>query len=563
MFTNKILIDHFNPHMENLIREKENILNEIVKLKNLYDDYKNSEFEINKNLENLNKQYLVTIEKYESIKTILKQKKKSFEDLKLKIKYYKQTKYEEVKQIYEKQYENLLLKINSIKINYNMQIFESFAQFLEISRDIKFRNLKNFFTIYFNDIKNHLKNKLIKDLSHQNQIHRIILKLKFIIKYEEYFKEKIIYECLNKYINIRYEYHFLSNKETNRLDKADWIFAWLQNKIDETYKIIKVYNSLKKVEEFEKINFLMIEDVIKNVNLLIYKKIEEIQSIDSTQKREISINFNYHLMIYINYINTEYNIQIYNKFLDFKNEIICQEKKLFIEKLKNIHLENFKVWFDSYEEIFKECINLNKKKLAINGNIILKYIIDYNMVFINNMRYINRDEIEVLIFLFNKFENLKEFCVIENVKFRDYSECKINDFFNDDFIFEITKFNLANFKLIKSLFENDIKNILNIKYYFVNDVAIILDEYKTCLGFSKLKSLASKMIDNYFLNDILLKNILNKDEFLNLMSIFRELKNNFEIKEWKSRECLKCIKGFYEGKKIKNEYYNLIRKMYN
>ncbi|KAK6090592.1 hypothetical protein P3W45_000315 [Vairimorpha bombi] len=473
--------------------------------------------------------------------------------------------------------------INNVQCKYNLQIFDSFGKYNEILNGIEgFPNLKSQLKIFLTNKKEDLKNLIMSDIVDNKEIHKIIYLLKFVRQYEIFFNEELLYTCLNNFINKRYEYHFLTDKETNRLDKAEWIFNYLEKKIDETYKFIEIYENISNKDSENSIKNtnkalkgLKMKKILKNVVKLINKKIVEIGEIESKQKRDILINFNYFLSVFIIKINKKYEINLDESFKDFKDELIEQEKDQIILKLQNIHKQNYKEWFIYYEELLKECLNLNRKHLKINIEFPVDNLLEYNLIFIDSMRYINRKEIQVLLLLFNKFEDFKEYLVFlfEETKQEDtalevvngsntkieYGEESIH---GDNILMKISRFNLENFKLIKTLFENDIQNVLNLKFYFVSDLYNILEEYKCCKGFSKLKKMASEMIDNYLTDSILLSRKLDKTEYLDLLSLFRKLKALFDIKHWESREVMKCIKGIFEKKKVENKYTKEICKMY-
>jgi hypothetical protein len=569
--------------MEKLIKQKENIERELESSKEEYSKFLFEEQEAKYKIEELKKRLINLKNNYNSIKETLKQKKDIFIQLKSKIRKYKEHKNNEILEIYRTKYNKIILSINNVQCKYNLQIFDSFGKYNEILNGIEgFPNLKSQLKIFLTNKKEDLKNLIMSDIVDNKEIHKIIYLLKFVRQYEIFFNEELLYTCLNNFINKRYEYHFLTDKETNRLDKAEWIFNYLEKKIDETYKFIEIYENISNKDSENSIKNtnkalkgLKMKKILKNVVKLINKKIVEIGEIESKQKRDILINFNYFLSVFIIKINKKYEINLDESFKDFKDELIEQEKDQIILKLQNIHKQNYKEWFIYYEELLKECLNLNRKHLKINIEFPVDNLLEYNLIFIDSMRYINRKEIQVLLLLFNKFEDFKEYLVFlfEETKQEDtalevvngsntkieYGEESIH---GDNILMKISRFNLENFKLIKTLFENDIQNVLNLKFYFVSDLYNILEEYKCCKGFSKLKKMASEMIDNYLTDSILLSRKLDKTEYLDLLSLFRKLKALFDIKHWESREVMKCIKGIFEKKKVENKYTKEICKMY-
>jgi hypothetical protein len=569
--------------MEKLIKQKENIERELESSKEEYSKFLFEEQEAKYKIEELKKRLINLKNNYNSIKETLKQKKDIFIQLKSKIRKYKEHKNNEILEIYRTKYNKIILSINNVQCKYNLQIFDSFGKYNEILNGIEgFPNLKSQLKIFLTNKKEDLKNLIMSDIVDNKEIHKIIYLLKFVRQYEIFFNEELLYTCLNNFINKRYEYHFLTDKETNRLDKAEWIFNYLEKKIDETYKFIEIYENISNKDSENSIKNtnkalkgLKMKKILKNVVKLINKKIVEIGEIESKQKRDILINFNYFLSVFIIKINKKYEINLDESFKDFKDELIEQEKDQIILKLQNIHKQNYKEWFIYYEELLKECLNLNRKHLKINIEFPVDNLLEYNLIFIDSMRYINRKEIQVLLLLFNKFEDFKEYLVFlfEETKQEDtalevvngsntkieYGEESIH---GDNILMKISRFNLENFKLIKTLFENDIQNVLNLKFYFVSDLYNILEEYKCCKGFSKLKKMASEMIDNHLTDSILLSRKLDKTEYLDLLSLFRKLKALFDIKHWESREVMKCIKGIFEKKKVENKYTKEICKMY-
>lgn len=546
--------------MENLAKQKEQIERELKEYKENYNTLINIENEAKERLEALkcNKYYLS--DQYEALKEKLKQKKALFVKLKSLIKEYKQHKYKDIEEIYKTKYNNIIENINSLHWNFNLQIFSSFESLNGLLKEAEsFKNLKNEIKLLQHRKNEHLKALLIEEISKTRDIHNMIYLIKFVQKYEIFFNEKLFLTCTKKFISQRYKYHFLSDSETNRLDKAEWIFNFLDKKLKEVCKFLTIYNtSENKVEPVEYQDFL--ENIIKTIIKLINKRIKEIEEIDSKQKRNLILNFNYFLSLFINKIAKEYNVNLETYFSSFENEIVNQEKKNILFKVQDIHKHDYTSWFSEYEEVFKEILDLNKKQVKVDVNFFIDHILDFNLVFIDSMRYINRKEIHVLLYIFNMFETFKETVQFLLEEFYQENGIDTEDKI-DEILIKISKFNLENFKLIKTLFENDINNIINLKFYFINDLYKIFEDYKICKGFNKLKDLASNMIDKYLFNTLAHKP-LDRQEYSNYLNLFKKLKEYFDVKKWDSRECMKCIKGIFENKNVDNKFSKFIRDLY-
>ncbi|WUR04048.1 conserved oligomeric Golgi complex subunit 6 [Vairimorpha necatrix] len=612
--------------MEKLIKQKEKLENDLNLTKQKHDLLIKDYQQISTDLTHLRTTKLSLLQKFEDAKQILKQKKTLFVSLKKNIKDYKLHKQHEIREIYKNKFENLLLRINEIKWKYNLQIFKSFDKIKEIENEAEiFKNLKIEINYFYKNQFSNLKKYLVFEIVKNKELHDMIYKIKFVKEFEEYFKIELFLECMNEYINKRYEYHFASDSETNRLDKAEWVFNFLEKKIKEIHKFIGIYekyntnniNSTNNYDTINNINNTNIYDkqiykqqdnnnstnninstnindtnnqdkqiykqqdnidtndtnayfisICKNVVNLIKSRINDIENIDSYQKRNLLINFNFFLSLFTRNIFLDFSLDLNSHFSDFRSDLLHSERSEINQKLQEIHKLNFKEWFPKYEDLIKENLDLIKKFLPLDVEYVVDNILDFHVVFIDSMRYLNRKEIHVLVYLFNMFEEFKEniqylledyiYNINENDKYNDnvLDEEKV-----DNILLKITKFNLENFKLIKTLFENDINNIINLKFYFINDLYLIFGDYKKCKGFSKLRHLSAEMIDQHILS-ILTTKKLDQSEYTEYISLYRKLKDIFDIKEWDSRECMKCIKGIFENKTVKNKYTEEINRIY-
>lgn len=440
--------------------------------------------------------------------------------------------------------------------------------------DILYKKLKELHDNRSYEIIQYLKNNIEINEKEIEKMHILSHFISLSIEFEDFFKTNFFQDFIFQRVYQGFEYHFLEERKTNRLDKPEWFLEYIIEKIIFEKKKIQLYSTMKK--ENVLYNFVL------KINELVDIKINEYFKIKSSQKRSLLIHLANEIQKYQFEIKNKLGVDL--RFNNLINFIIQEEKNLINEKMELIHLENYKKWFDEYKGMIRETFlifvplhELNKDLFIIIIQHVLDNIFIYNELFITQMRYINREEVQLLCLIFSELEILKKFVSEQEHEFILNLNIELNE--NNIDITKISKFNNDNLKLIKEISKSDIerslkklrnfiyisdKNVVNILIEIHN----IVNEYKENLSecFFLVEKHLAELCDNYILNEIILKVQFDGEEYIRFNEFLRKIKDYFKTyKTWKSDTGSKCVKDIFEGRKPETEnesLFNLIYKNY-
>lgn len=581
--------------MEKLIRRKQKIEQELEYYKEKNREVALKEIELSERLESHKLELEKEAKTFENLSIKLKSCKSLFISLKKEIKKYKEVKITEVRAIYLDKYREYLKEISELDFRFSYNIFSVFELADKLYNKFEFENLKVAFRKYLDDKKSATRERILQSISiklkDKKKIHEVLFYLRFLVKYELYFQESVMIDFLYDTVFQEFEYHFLSNKETNRLDKPDWIFDFLMNKLMEYKKLYSSYEEIYIVERMSHNNEAIcrpsFEDFVLRLKNLINLKINELETHQSSQKRLLILNFGVYLIKYIEQVKSNFNIMV--EFRTFSKFIDKIQLDHVIESLDSIHEKKYNEWFPMYEDLTRELMLYIYKFKSISGYLkmgnLVDSILEYNSIFIDSMRYIKREEIKALCYLYTKFEAYKGFLIdteneliIEKTTNRQKSDDDIKNSFIDEeemieLLDKITKFNSENLKLIKNLIENDISTLLytlkRFKYSaettsrnFIIELSKILEDYKGCKAYRNLHKFTGSLTDKFILEEILLSFKFDKEEFLDFNFFFNKLKQFYNTETWESQEALNCIKDLLEEREGEGPLFSMISKLY-
>ncbi|KAF9764322.1 hypothetical protein NGRA_0655 [Nosema granulosis] len=582
--------------MESLIKKKQKLEQEIKDYKIKYVEIENKELETEGKIKEFKGELEKELKTFENLSIKLKSSKSSFLALKREIKTYKENKLVEVRNFYLEKYRKYLKDISEFDFRFAYNIFTVFGTANKLCEQIEFENLQMKFRKFLDSKKWETREKIFQSinlkLKDKKKIHEVLFYLRFLLKYELYFKDPVMVDFLYDTVSQEFEYHFLSNKDTNRLDKPEWIFDFLTRKLTEYKRLYSAYEEIYLVERMshkdigdEDTYRPTFDDFVFRTKNLINIKINELEIHKSKQKRLLFLNFGVHLIKFIERMKKDFGILL--NFENFSEIVDRIQLEYFLEKLEVIHENRHVEWFPMYEDVTRESMVYISKFKTINKDFKLSLLIDsileYNSIFIDSMRYIKRDEIKALCYLYTQFEEYKGFIIdTENELIlegtpRNREEHAKKVFIDEEEMIElldkITRFNLENLKLIKNLLENDILNLLKtlkrfkyssetISRTFIIEISRVLEDYKDCKAYRNLHNFSGSLIDKYILEEILLSFKFDKEEILDFNFFFIKLKQFYNTEDWESKEALDCIKDLLEDKAGEGPLYSIISKLY-
>lgn len=513
------------------------------------------------------------VESVNSLRKDYKSKVEKFGFLKSYVKQYKKEQRELLEDEYKLQIQNVINFLNQLKFDFKLSVFKDFNE-IKSARTDSFPILDAKKTEFFNFQKVILKNKILKEIKKSIQepslIGNLIFYINFVIKYEAYFVENAFIDFLKKSIKKEFEYHFLTDRESNRLDKPEWFFEFLIKKYADFEDVFNIYTDCcrNSNQEIKSITIL-----IESTQELVFRKLTEVLSVESTQKRKLVLHFALQFKEFSKKIQSAYG---YNLSSDqFKNMISTVQQQHIINTLSEIHETKYVQWFMKYKELCKDSIsyinNFGDIDPAFELNDVIEQILIHMRAFLENLRFVNREEIKVASFVFSELEGLKKFLETqENEMVMTNNSC-IETIASS--ITKITEFNSDVFKLIKSLAINDIKNSLKRISYFqfstseakrttIVEINKIIDEYKICVYSDIIERVIQEKIDLFLSDEILLKTKLTSNEYLEFRSFYNAIKKILVGFEWKSDEICQSIDSVFEGKMLNSQIFKAMKKLY-
>lgn len=516
------------------------------------------------------------IETVKNIRESYQVKKIEFEEFKDIVKRYRKDQRENIKFEYIKKIQSLISEINLIKIEFKLSVFKKFDIIKAINTE-KFENLNSHKLNYINEqkivIRTNILDSIKETIEDELKLNDLIFNIGFIVKFENYFDEVVFIEFVYSLVKNPFLYHFASDRESNRMDKPEWFFDYLLEKYQLYFTSVTIYD-----HKNEK-NSSSMPDLIKMTQSLIYIKIKEILKCKSEQKRNLTLHFVKRFKIYSEIVENQFG---YNIDLSEIGYLLSKSQTNYINnELSRISELNYMLWFENYRTLCKDCIFYIKNYRSFDKNFqlfdLISGIISYTKSFIENLRFINRDEVKAICFLFSEFENLKNYIQELENEILVADGNKVLDISTKSLL-EISNLNYDIMRLIKKLVSNDVDEILKkiqyfnftsteVKRVFVVNLSRFLEDYKYCVYFDLIERLVFVQIDDYLYEEILLKIRFSNDEYSEFLRFYKNIKEYFSVTKgdcaWRSDKGCTCIEAIFEGKFLSTNTFKKFSSIYN
>ncbi|KAI5150337.1 hypothetical protein ENBRE01_1438 [Enteropsectra breve] len=559
--------------MEQLLKEKSEIENEIEEIENKISDINFLKAKGNAELSSKIKEYNRSVQLMKTLKARVREKRNDVKNLYEMVRNYKKEEENSLKTKYREEITAILAQINAIVFEFKLNIFRKFDLLSGILTE-KYPNLHKKKEKLFSDRKHDLKACLfdgIKETMHdKDQINKMIFLIKFLVKYEEYFREFIFNDFLYSQVEYEFQYHFMSDRESNRLDKPEWMLDFLLQKYQEYTPIIEIYNESLCEKRMD------VRDLISRTQSLLNQKISEYLKTKSLQKRKLSLNFVSKFIAFKDTVLEKYALDVE---LTDVGYLLAKTQKHFIKKeLQAIHDKSHLQWLSEYKKLFKDSLEYVLRFGAYDYDFKIEdlttLVVLHIKAFVDGLMFINREEVRVLCFLFSELEDLKAFLLAEQ------SEMMINYNLSETLellgrsIEIIQEANASTLKLIKHLAQTDINNILCKIIYFtytsgetkrntVVEISKIVEDYKHCVYFAPIERLIAGLVDGFFMDNIILKIKMDADELEEFKTFQNKIQNIFSKDiSWISSEGCAVSSTIIAGNKSNHPLYKTISKIY-
>ncbi|RVD91811.1 hypothetical protein TUBRATIS_17350 [Tubulinosema ratisbonensis] len=543
--------------IKDLQSKKEHLENQLKELKSLEKTYSSNVTNISLEINRIKHELIEIQNKKENFRKNLEKRNGKIVELKEKLTQHKEKRKEEQFIILKRELKEKILEIENLNFFISFSIFNSFKKL----KNYENKFLKNEINKIYKEKKEELIEK-IESLIEENLFKRKKLNsafyyFKLLISCELFFSEQFFDDYFFKKISDKFTFHFLSDKETNRLDKPEWLFKFLKEQLFDYFSLYLIFKKdffklLEKVEELIKI------------------KLREIFILQTDQKRKLVWHFYDEFILYINEINKflKETMSLYKEYipkLKENTEILLKiEQNSIKERINKIHKLSYKKWFEEYKLITKETFHFCKRFGVLESNFVevlvflLTNIKDSYEMFVDEMRFSSESEIILLCEIYSQIEQYKYFLQSEEnelliinpkLNFSVLQKTKNNFFI----------FNQQNFKTIKELLSDEVnsklRNIRNFNYVdqntvvsFVIDLSNILSLYKKCTSFSYLERMCNKILDTFLLERIILSIKLTSEQSFKLKDLVKRLNDLFDCNFEMSFKGVKCLECIFDGK---------------
>lgn len=566
--------------MNNLIKEKKRIENEILLSASLEDKQKEEigeiEHRINRIRSNIKNEKIALHE----LEKFIKNKEIKTKELTNLVNQYRSKYNQELKTKYISKYGDILKYINSFSFDNIENIPEILEKTQKILRKTKiFPILSNKINSMFIKKKDIVIKRLICDIDDNvkdiENIHKASYYTTLMIEIESILSEDIFVDYCFKQVYDPFVYNFLSDKKTNRMDKPEWFTKFLVEKIKTEKRKLTIYDHLNP----EKKVYVHFMDKIK---ILINLKINEIMESSSTQKRNLLLHFADEIMKFTDEIFDMFCIRLFVS--DLSNFIIKNEKNQINKRIEEINLGNYKNWFKDYKLMINESLILFSSISKLDPNlypILSQYILDniylYCEIFIKQIRMNSKDEVRLLCFLFSEIESFKIYTIEKADEY--VVNLSIKDEVNHIDVGKLSVLNNENLRMIKDMSGEEIvmalKRIKNFLYisdkqitHTLMEIFETLNDYKRYLenGYVMLEKHLGEMCDDFILNNLIFKIRFCESECKRFIKFLTKIKEMFKTyKVWKCDMGCNCIDDIFHGRKPNEDsssFFNIIYKNY-
>lgn len=504
-----------------------------------------------------------------------KEKLQKFSVLRKLLKEYRREQKEALEGEYCKQIRNSIAELNSISFEPKLSVFKKFDQAQAVNADL-FPILSAKKSEFLRCQKGLLKKQILGEiggaLAEKSKMGDLVFYINFLIRYEAYFAESVFVEFLSRMVGERFEYHFLSDRESNRLDKPEWFLDFLLGKYEEMDGLFAIYRDCSARLGRGKRD---IGELVESTQGLVYLKVNEILKSKSPQKRNLVLHFAAQYKEYALDLKRMYGFEASSA--EVSHMLSKTQMEYVASELDRIHELRYVQWFSEYKKLCKACMVYIQSFGDLDRHFklhdLISPILSHTKAFLENLRFINRDEVRAVGFIFSELEELKHFIADEESEMLLASPSREINGFATKSLGRITALNAEILKLIKSLATSDAQSITRrIQHFnytsteskrtFIVDLHKMLDEYRHCVYFDIVERAIREKIDAFICDEILLKIRFTPDEYLEFRSFYKALKKNFKEPDWRSDQACKSIDAVFEGRHLGGSLFKSVSSLY-
>lgn len=520
--------------------------------------------------------YNEQIGRFKENKLVYKEKMEKLSELSSLVKEYRQEQKHALYQEYEAELHRLMTKINTIGFEFKLEIFKKLDQLQNILCD-KFPNLNRQKESYLKDLKFDLRKRLFDSVKNtmadKSTFNDMIYYINFLVRFEIYFHENIFNDLLLSIISDEFEYHFLSNRESNRLDKPEWVFTFLNTKYEEMESIFRIHEDCSKRASGIRSEY---SQLLALTERLVTLKLEEILESGSPQKRKLLFHFTNEFTRFNSALSKNYSFHFSSDRLSYAlNQV---QREYLRQRVQDIQSAAYTEWFTGYREVCKDAMAYVVSYHYIDRDFSLdesvRPICVHTKAFAENLRFINRKEIQIVCFLFSEVEELKNCIRSEEDNMRLEAAHDVPDDLSLKSHLLLTDLNAELFRIIRDIAINDIISILDRVIIFnyssveTRRTALVgthhvLADYKGSSCYDIVEAAMVDKASSIFADEILARIRFSPEEYLELRQFYKDFKRAFVSGNWPADAGFRAADAIFNGERLAGPFYKSLRKLYN
>lgn len=469
------------------------------------------------------------------------------------------------------EYGKVLAEISRMDFSLSPRVFDSFRA-LRSMESAKFGNMRRRIREKYEAERNALRQSLEDGVSMHIRaecgLHKAFLYLKYMQKYDAFFGEDIFTAYFFKDMVDNFTYHFLSGKETNRLDKPEWMFKFLYEKCEECSRFFDAFAKpfggfLKKLEEV--------------VNI----KARELGGCISEQKRSLIWHFADEFIVFSRSISEKYGHVLGSA--EVCGMLMENEDQYVENALMKVYSTEYTRWFREYRSLVDESLYFHRRYRCLGCRTLdvfarlVDRITKSCSIFIDQMRFISKEEIRVLGYFYSEMERLKSFVNEEEADLFLHCDDETEVNMIQQANAKIVRFGQHCLGLLKLLAENDVqkllRNVRNFSYTqesdlvsFAIDLTQMLQNYKSCVSYSVLQSHVQRCVDRFLVDQVVLRDKLSSENYLRFIDFFGRVRDVFGgAGDWKTEAGIRCIECVFSGQEFSEDssLFRAVSELYN
>ncbi|KAI4290766.1 hypothetical protein PAPHI01_0040 [Pancytospora philotis] len=562
--------------MDELEQKKDRIEHRLQRLKDLESD---CEFRLAHNVDEtkrLTEEYNRRVAALESTRAAYAAQLRRLEDLKGAVAAYQADQRARLAREYAAELDACVARLNAVDFSFKLGVFRKFDELGGIDT-AKFPHLnrkkKRLLSARRHELQERILEKVQQAMADKETIEDLIFYLNFLVKYELYFQEPVFPGFLFQIIKRKFEYHFQSSRESNRLDKPEWIYEFLLQKYAELRGIFDIYKGCAGRLGAPAAEYA---ELIRDTQNLLHIKVVELSESSSAQKYQLAKHFSAEHIRFNSALKSEYGVVLE---LASLKRVLSETHQAHIEaEMARIGELSYLQWFKEYKALCSESMgyiaSFGSMDRAFRLEKLVRLIAIHTKAFIDNLGFSDRKEIQIACFFHAELADLKAHILQAEEELLFSAHKGVADDMTPKSISQLNLLAGSILKLIRSLAVGEATAAMRRVSYFnyasaeakrnaVVDVYNLAATFGKCSEYKRIEPSIVGCIDSFVLNEIILKTRLSSNEYLEFRKFYKSIKAHFSSEiAWEADAGCEALDSLFDCKTLDSPIYRELEALY-